>query len=334
MTITLSAFLKQIERDLFPGRAWQSDAVDRDLTAPPGTPATGARYIIAAVATGAWAGKEEQIATYTGSTWTYETPAADWLVWVTDEAKIYHYDGNDWVAGIPDRETLSQDNLTYHATAALERYSNDSPGDLTIDVAGDGGNYYAIATALTSWVEGFSQILSIEYPAATIASDEQPQYLEPKDWEENYWVTAAGVSTRYLYLPNHSPAATEYMRIKYSLPYTFTGSPSACDVPPQDFYAVCYLAAGLACQAIATKFSQIGDSTINADSTSHTTKADEFRRRATEYIGLYEQHLGLGKFSGPNKPAAQFINWDTQPGYPGGRGWLFHDEYNTRGRWG
>lgn len=40
---------------------------DKDLTAPPGSCADGACYIIAATATGAWAGKETRIATAVGN---------------------------------------------------------------------------------------------------------------------------------------------------------------------------------------------------------------------------------------------------------------------------
>lgn len=90
--------------------------------------------------------------------------------------------------------------------AAVERYSHDLPDEVTTDVTGDGGKYYATSN-LTSFVDGFSHIVSIEYPAATIASDETPQYLEPEDWDDDYWAS----STRYLFLPNHSPAATETM---------------------------------------------------------------------------------------------------------------------------
>ena len=37
---------------------------NRTLTAPPGGPAEGDRHIVAAPATGAWSGKEEQIAAF------------------------------------------------------------------------------------------------------------------------------------------------------------------------------------------------------------------------------------------------------------------------------
>ncbi len=104
--------------------------------------------------------------------------------------------------------------------AALERYSHDAPDELTTDVTGDGGKYYAIATSLTSWVEGFSRIVAIEYPAPTIANDEAPTYLEPEDWDDDYWAS----SLRYLWLPNIAPPNTEAMRIRFTAPYSWTAS--------------------------------------------------------------------------------------------------------------
>lgn len=119
-----------------------------------------------------------------------------------------------------DDDELSQLRREWNIKAALERYSRDNPDEVTVDVSGDGGNYYAIAANLTYWVEGFSQIIAIQYPAPTVASDEAPVYLDREDWDDNYW----DGSTRYLFLPNHSPAATEAMRIQYIAPYAWEAS--------------------------------------------------------------------------------------------------------------
>ena len=55
-----------------------------------------------------------------------------------------------------------------------------------------------------------------------MASDETPQYLDPEDWDDDYW----DGSTRFLWLPNHAPAATEAMRIRHTAPYDWTASAS------------------------------------------------------------------------------------------------------------
>jgi hypothetical protein len=74
--------------------------VDKDLTAPPGSCADGANYIIAATATGLWAGKEKQIATAVGanaaSGWYYHTPIEGFTAYAQDENARYLYDGSAW----------------------------------------------------------------------------------------------------------------------------------------------------------------------------------------------------------------------------------------------
>lgn len=73
---------------------------DNDLTAPPGSCSDGASYIIAATATGAWAGKEKQIATAVGtnaaSGWYYHTPLEGYFAWIQDENVLHYYDGSAW----------------------------------------------------------------------------------------------------------------------------------------------------------------------------------------------------------------------------------------------
>lgn len=57
----------------------QLAAKDRDLTAPPGAPAEGDRYIVAAAPTGAWAGQAGKIAIYQDGGWSFLTPREGWL---------------------------------------------------------------------------------------------------------------------------------------------------------------------------------------------------------------------------------------------------------------
>src|SRR3990167_6873446 len=102
---------------------------------------------------------------------------------------------------------------------AVVDYSRDRPDTIASDVTGDSGNYYPInATNLPSWADEFSHILTIQYPAPVVASDETPVYLDTEDWDEDYY--AGGV--RYLFLPNHAPGATEKLRITHTAPYLWT----------------------------------------------------------------------------------------------------------------
>jgi hypothetical protein len=225
-----------------------------------------------------------------------------------------------------DDEILAEPARERYVRAALRQYSTDKPDSYTEDVTGDAGRYYAMSN-LTNWSEGFSQITRIEYPAATIASDEAPVYLDPEDWSE-FEAEVSGTLTRHVYFPNHAPAATETFRVTYSLPYTFSASTIDTTIPEVDFYAVCYWAAGLCCQSLAAKFAKSKDSTFAVDSATHTPKSDSFAARAQEFFNLYNRHLGIaadeaGTGVGINDPAGEFVDWDTVIEWPAGRTFIF-----------
>ena len=74
----------------------QLSVKDRSLTAPPGSPSDGERYIVGASATGAWSGKEGQIAAFQDNAWMFYEPAEGWLSWVADEDKLLAFDGSGW----------------------------------------------------------------------------------------------------------------------------------------------------------------------------------------------------------------------------------------------
>jgi Protein of unknown function (DUF2793) len=75
----------------------QLGVLDKDLTAPPGGPANGDRYIVAVGATGAWATHDLKIAVFIESTWEFHTPLLGWGAYVSDEGFRYDWNGVGWV---------------------------------------------------------------------------------------------------------------------------------------------------------------------------------------------------------------------------------------------
>ncbi|CAI2935736.1 DUF2793 domain-containing protein [Aminobacter niigataensis] len=75
----------------------QLSVLDRNLAAPPALPAEGDRYIVAAAASGGWAGKIGQIAAWQDGAWAFHVPVKGWLAWVADEQRILAHDGTGWV---------------------------------------------------------------------------------------------------------------------------------------------------------------------------------------------------------------------------------------------
>lgn len=72
--------------------------LDKDLAAPPGSPAAGARYIVAAPAAGAWAGKAGQIAAWADGVWTFHPPKPGFVAYVADEGLLYVHKGAGWTS--------------------------------------------------------------------------------------------------------------------------------------------------------------------------------------------------------------------------------------------
>ena len=87
----------------------------RALTAPPSSPVDGARYIVKATATGAFAGKENQIAQFSDGGWLFYPPRTGWCAYVADESALVAYDGGAWISaggGSGSGSITSLQNLT------------------------------------------------------------------------------------------------------------------------------------------------------------------------------------------------------------------------------
>jgi hypothetical protein len=82
---------------------FRKSVLDKDLLTPPGSPATGDRYLIGQptdTATGAWASHAGEIAEWNGSAWFFETqPDEGTYVFVEDENTAYIFDDNTFASG-------------------------------------------------------------------------------------------------------------------------------------------------------------------------------------------------------------------------------------------
>ncbi|NCT11787.1 MAG: DUF2793 domain-containing protein [Rhodobacterales bacterium] len=74
----------------------QLSVLDRDLTAPPASPADGDRYIVASGAIGLWAGWDLNVAFWVDGIWMRLVPRPGWLAWIADEAAFVVWNGSVW----------------------------------------------------------------------------------------------------------------------------------------------------------------------------------------------------------------------------------------------
>jgi hypothetical protein len=144
------------------GLSWQAPVILDDLTDPPPSPVDGDGYIVGGeldegVATGAWAGKEEQIARWNGSGWGFIIPDDGYAVWVTekDYVIVYNseYPGGHWIRFgstviHANLQGLSADDHTHYLR--VDGYRGMT-GDLVPDV--DLG--VSLGTPSLRWEDGY-----------------------------------------------------------------------------------------------------------------------------------------------------------------------------------
>ncbi len=70
--------------------------LDRNLSAPPGSPAEGARYLVEPTGTGAFAGKDGEIAHFRDGAWGFHVPRPGWVAYVADEEILIVFNGSSW----------------------------------------------------------------------------------------------------------------------------------------------------------------------------------------------------------------------------------------------
>ena len=158
---------------------------------------------------------------------------------------------------------------------ALNRYSKARPLEAVADITGDGGRDYALPSG---WLEGFSGIAAIEYPAGLAPES----LVDRRDWK--LYATPAGKKLRLL---ADTPAEGETLRVTYTAVHTEQS------VPAVDLEAAANLAASLCLRQLAAAYGNTGDSLIQADSVNYRSKTDEYRRLADSFEKLYKDHLGL-----------------------------------------
>lgn len=76
----------------------QFAVLDRDLAAPPVSPAEGDRYIVAANPTGDWDGQAGNVAAFQDGAWAFLAPNEGWIAWIADEDGAVVWSNSSWTA--------------------------------------------------------------------------------------------------------------------------------------------------------------------------------------------------------------------------------------------
>ncbi|MFJ5771394.1 DUF2793 domain-containing protein [Psychrobacillus sp. NPDC093180] len=92
------------------GMEYQDSVKDKDLSSPPASPVVGDRYLVKATGAGAWVGKNNNIAEWSGSVWLFTMPNTGTTLFVDDESKQYSWNGTAWVISGAGLQTVTAGN--------------------------------------------------------------------------------------------------------------------------------------------------------------------------------------------------------------------------------
>lgn len=143
----------------------QGAVLSKTLSAPPGSPANGARYIVGAGPSGAWSGSANKIAVWTtddpargSGGWDYHTPKPGWFVYNVDDATFYYWSGTAWTAlasggsstfvglsDVPSAYTSAGGKAVEVNSGASALVFSAKPFDVAVTAPGVGSNNQVLA---------------------------------------------------------------------------------------------------------------------------------------------------------------------------------------------
>lgn len=166
-------------------------------------------------------------------------------------------------------------------TDAVVFHSKFKPYKKTADVSA--GNSYLVTinnTNFPGWIDGFSDITFIEYPADEY-QDPSDAEIPPEDWQ--YYEKSSIKYVRFLV----DTPSTGTIRFSYTVKHSIAAAAADTLFYDNDFGAFCDLAAAICCRSIAAKFGFFTDSTMGADAVEYRNKSDVWASRAKNFLDSY-----------------------------------------------
>ena len=235
----------------------------------------------------------------------YKLPAGNYAAVLSSASYTYSAGVTEVSMGV-DQSSITNTVYTYDGASVWSAYVPDSAG--IIEVVG----------GVPGWSAESGTIVCVEYPAADISANEEPQLLDSEDYD--LFKTETGEYLRFLTM---SPSSSENVRLTYNHPYAWgEAADPLVEIPPVHFEAICNLSAGIACEWLATKYGQSIASSILADSVDRRTKPDIYLSLANRFRKSYRQLAGLPEKESGATAGMAVVDVDFGPAV--GRDFLFH----------
>lgn len=185
-------------------------------------------------------------------------------------------------------EFLTPEDLDIFLSQAVLVYSKKRPLIKIHEANGDGVTFdYPLPE---DWVLNFSYLNSpIQYPADDTI--QQINTLDSNDWQF-FKKLVSTVTTTFIRFKTFIPASGNKIRFEYANPHILSNDDNT--IQDADSTAVISLAAAICYWALAARFAQHSDSTIEADVIDYARKADTYSNLAKEKISMYNSLMGIG----------------------------------------
>ena len=159
--------------------SWKASVVDKDLTAPPGAPGVGSRYIVGASATGTWSGQDGKVAIWDGSAWSFISGTAGDTLWVTDESLYYVYT-TSWVPMDTRFDHVNLSNIGANTHVQIDSHISDATIHFTAASLNLGTTYLRLDAAndpITADLEiqGIASVEAVQFNTAALPAHSEGQ---------------------------------------------------------------------------------------------------------------------------------------------------------------
>lgn len=222
----------------------QLAVISKTLATPPGSPANGDRYIVAASPTGAWVGLANNVVTWTTDDpnaptgfWDTHTPNAGFLAYNLADSDLYLFDGTNWnsIGAVPVTSVFGR---TGSVVAVANDYSfsqisgSVAAAQLPNPGASSLGGIQSFAAVAHQWLKSISTsgVVAAGQPALLDLSDVPSSYSGAggKAVEVNSGATALVFSAKPFDVSTFAPGLGSnsqiLLRVKLARAVTFPAS--------------------------------------------------------------------------------------------------------------
>ena len=237
-------------------------------------------------------------------------------------------------ADLREIETLTNECLQENASiikpdtrqrailVSIERFSKDKAKEVASDIIADGSYDYTLPVAEgKAWVDGFSFIISIEYPAG----QQTPVFLDAED----YTIYDNGITKKLRFLSD-TPATGNTIRLNYTTKWLLTKD--ATTLLDRDAHPLAALAASVCMRYLASYWIQTSAPSLDIDVIDYNRKSVEATMLADNLENIYRDHVGIRRIGEKSTAAAPVTAAggvkDLDMEYPWGEDFLTHPRGN------